>query len=310
MKCVLRNLGFLFFLTGTLALTTLHAKSQNTSAPKGPDLDKTLLWKIKGNGLEKPSYLFGTMHLLCEEDAFISEQLQQVIADCDTVFFEIDLDDMKQMLSALKHLQMKDGVQLSDLLTEDEYKRLQEYFRTNKLPIPFSFVKRFKPFLLSALMSEQVMECPSKDGMEQVIMAEAKKFRKPIKGLETIAFQASIFDSIPYKDQAKELMNYLDSSEQYAASTRKMIEVYRRQDLAQMEQLVRASDPGMEKYMDLLLYGRNRRWSLQMKSLIPNASCLFAVGAGHLPGKEGMIQLIRKLGYEVTPVVNTQVKSL
>lgn len=294
---------------GIATLLTISFSSivaQERSEP----LAKTLLWKITGNGIQKPSYLFGTMHLLCANDAFLSEEFQNALADCDTVYFEIDLDDQKQLFSAFKYLQMKEGVQLSDLLSEEEYKRLQEYFRNRNFMIPFSLMKRFKPFLISSMMSEQVMECPQKEGMEQVIMSAAKKIRKPIKGLETIAFQASLFDSIPYEEQAKELITYLDSSEKYAIATRKMIEVYLSQDLEKMEELVRISDPGTEKYLDLLLYDRNKRWADQLSDKLKGSPCLYAVGAGHLPGEQGVIRLLQNKGYTVTPVRNSRNRSL
>jgi uncharacterized protein YbaP (TraB family) len=288
----------------TISFSSVVAQQQNGS------LEKTLLWKITGNGIERPSYLFGTMHLLCASDAFLSEELQNALAECDTVYFEIDLDDQKQLFSALRHLQMNDGVQLSDLLNEEEYKRVQDYFRNRNFMIPFSLMKRFKPFLISSMMSEQFMDCPEKEGMEQVIMSAVKKLHKPIKGLETIAFQASLFDSIPYEEQAKELITYLDSAEHYAISTRKMIEVYRSQDLQKMEELVRISDPGTEKYLDLLLYGRNRRWAEQLTHKLNGSPCVYAVGAGHLPGEQGLIRLLQNKGYKVTPVRNSRNRSL
>jgi uncharacterized protein YbaP (TraB family) len=71
-----------------------------------------------------------------------------------------------------------------------------------------------------------------------------------------------------------------------------------------MDSLIRKSDPGMESYMDLLLYNRNRRWVEQMPPIMQNGSILFAVGAGHLPGEEGVIKLLLKKGYAVKPLNN------
>src|SRR5262249_40518740 len=58
----------------------------------------TLLWKISGNGLKKPSYLFGTMHILCADDAHLSDSLRGVIARCDEMYFEVDMSDMMGMV--------------------------------------------------------------------------------------------------------------------------------------------------------------------------------------------------------------------
>src|SRR5438105_3845040 len=77
----------------------------------------TLLWQISGNGLKQPSYLFGTMHILCTDDAHLSDSLRAVIAHVDEVYFEIDISDMSGMLGSMKYMRMNDSKKLSDLLT-------------------------------------------------------------------------------------------------------------------------------------------------------------------------------------------------
>lgn len=264
----------------------------------------TLLWEVSGHGLREPSYLFGTMHILCAEDARLSAPLKSVIQKCRKVYFEIDMDDMNEMLGAMKYLRMNDGIKISDLLSKEEYTRLEEYFKKSKSPIPIGMINRFKPFLVSGLISEQSMNCKQKNGMEELIMKEASLLDKQIFGLETVQFQASLFDSIPYEKQAKELINYIDSIDSYEQSTREMVEVYRKQNLDQLDSLVRKSDPGMNDYMDLLLYGRNRRWVRQMPTTMREGTILFAVGAGHLAGEQGVISLLRKEGYVLKPIKN------
>jgi uncharacterized protein len=162
----------------------------------------TLLWEITGNGLTKPSYLFGTMHILCSGDAKLSANMKQVIRDCQQVYFEIDMDDMQEMMGALKYLRMNDGAKISDLLTPEEYERVKSYFEKNKSKLPFTMMNRFKPYFVSSLIGEQLMTCKETNGMEAMIMQESKPLKKEIRGLETTEFQASIFDSIPYQKQA------------------------------------------------------------------------------------------------------------
>jgi uncharacterized protein YbaP (TraB family) len=162
-----------------------------------------------------------------------------------------------------------------------------------------------KPFFVSSLLEEQSMDCPQKKGMEQVIMAEAKKKKKPINGLESASFQASLFDSIPYRLQARELLNYVDSIAYYKENAQKMAQVYRQQDLSTLDSLVKKSDPSMDQYMDLLLYGRNRNWVSKMPAIMRKSNVLFAVGAGHLVGEQGLISLLRAQGYTLTPLPNT-----
>jgi uncharacterized protein YbaP (TraB family) len=267
-------------------------------------VNNTLLWQITGKGLKTPSYLFGTMHVLCADDAKLSEGLRNVIRDSKRIYFEIDMDNMQELMGALKYLRMNNGEKISDLLTKEEYDRVKTYFDNNKSQIPFSMMNRFKPYFVSSLIGEQLMTCEEKNGMESVIMKESKTYQLEIKGLETTEFQASIFDSIPYQKQAKDLVAYIDSIDHYRQMTTEMVDVYLKQDLNKLDVLMQESDIGMQQYMDLLLYGRNRRWVKQMPLIMAGGSTLFAVGAGHLPGKLGVISLLKKAGYKVTPLKN------
>ncbi|MBS1668843.1 MAG: TraB/GumN family protein [Bacteroidetes bacterium] len=266
--------------------------------------ERSLLWKISGNGIRQPSYLFGTMHILCAEDAKLSDSLKSVIGRCDEVYFEIDMTDMAGMMAAMQYMRMRDDKKISDLLSAADYEKLKKYFEMHPSMLPFSMLERFKPMLISSLMEESQFPCATTNGMEWVLMKEAKADNKKINGLETAAFQASLFDSIPYEDQAKDLMKYIDSGEQYKKISDTLREAYIKQDLQQIESLTQENSSEYGHFMDLLLYDRNRRWVGIMQKLIPNKSLLFAVGAGHLPGNKGLINLLREKGYTITAVKN------
>jgi uncharacterized protein YbaP (TraB family) len=143
--------------------------------------------------------------------------------------------------------------------------------------------------------------------MEQVIMEEAKQYKKKIKGMETMAYQAGVLDSIPYQLQAQQLVSYIDSANKGVdedKNLKEMFNAYKNQDLKKLEELLIESDAGMAGFTDILLYHRNRNWVNKLKTLMPEKSLLVAVGAGHLPGEKGLISLLRKEGYTVTPVEN------
>jgi len=289
----------ILILCSGLFLTGL-AFSQNRTA-----LPNTLLWKISGNGLKKPSYLFGTMHILCAEDAKLSDSLKAAIHDCEDVYFEIDLDDFTGMINSMKYMRMNDSKKLSDLLNKEDYEKVKSYFENHGgALLPFSMLERFKPLLISSIIEENDLDCQTTNGMELVIMKEAKSDQKKINGLETAEFQAGLFDSIPYEKQAKDLVNYIDSVSIYKKMTTDLADVYRKQDLSKIEELTITGDAAISNYLDLLLYGRNRRWVTQLDSLMHEKSLLIAVGAGHLPGDQGVINLLRKKGYTLTPVKN------
>lgn len=281
------------------------AAGKSASAKKSGKLENTLLWEISGNGLQKPSYLFGTMHLLCADDAKLSVNLKKAIREADRIYFEIDMDDMSQMIGALKYARMNDNTKLSDLLTKEEYARVKDYFEKNRSVLPFAMMERLKPYMLTSLIGENGMECDKTNGMEMIIMQEANKYDKEIKGLETAEFQAGLFDSIPYEKQAKELLNYIDSIDYHKNNTSDLVKVYREQDLQKMEDMTVKTEGGIGEYIDLLVYNRNRRWLEELKTILSEKPTLVAVGAGHLPGEAGMINLLRKAGYTVKPLKNT-----
>lgn len=287
-----------------LVISSLAQAQKTTKAPVAGN--NTLLWEISGKGLVKPSYLFGTMHILCADDAVLSEGLKKLIKDVDKIYFELDMDNIQEVFGAMKYLRMGDNKKLSDLLSPEEYARIEKYFQDNNAMLPWSMLSTFKPLFISSLISEKMMSCEQKNGMEQLIMQESKQYNKDIFGLETAAFQAGLFDSIPYTEQAKLLLNYVDSIDSYKKATLDMVELYRKQNLRALDSLVRKSEPGMEQYMDLLLYDRNRKWAGYFPVIAEGGrnSLLIAVGAGHLPGSRGVIALLRKAGYTVKPLKN------
>ncbi|HEY4206300.1 MAG TPA: TraB/GumN family protein [Puia sp.] len=267
----------------------------------------TLLWQISGNGLKKPSYLFGTMHILCADDARLSDSLRAIITRCDEVYFEVKLDmSIMSMLGMMKYMKMNDGKKLSDLISQKDYEKVKDYFVQRYPPMLFNMIENYKPMMISSLIEAEGMNCQKQDGMELMIMKELQNndHDKPINGLETLEFQASLFDSIPYEEQARDLVNYVDSSEEYKKSSLELAEVYKQQDLDKIDSISRKGDAGMNKYMDLLLYDRNRKWAKELGGLLPQKSLLVAVGAAHLPGENGVINLLRRHGYMLTPITN------
>lgn len=289
-----------------ISLISIAALGQNI------DPDKTLLWKISGNGLEKPSYLFGTIHLLCSDDAGLSENMKKAIRECDEVYFEVDMDNMFEMLGAMGEMKMKGDTTLQDLLSDADYAKVKNYFETKSTMLPFSMLETFKPILAASTLQEGSLSCTTTAMMEQVIMEEASPYGKKIKGLESMAYQASVLDSIPYKLQAEQLVSFIDKANEGNEGDKEldeMMNAYKSQDLKKLEDLMVSSEAGMANFTDILLYNRNINWVNKLRTILPKGSVVIAVGAGHLPGDKGVINLLRKEGYKLTPVENKVVKT-
>lgn len=265
--------------------------------------DNTLLWKVSGNGLKKPSFLFGTFHLLCKDDIHFSDQLKRAMKRCDTIYMELDMDDPTIMLSGMLYMNMKGGKKLEDLYTPEEYKRLQNYF-SDSLKVPLMLFQSAKPYFLVALLYPRMMNCSSPSGVEEELVKIAKEDKKEINGLETMQFQASVFDSIPYELQAQELLKNIDSFSVNKKEFQTMLNYYKNQQLDSINKMMGKREFGSDKYDNLLLNDRNKNWVGQLKQIMKRESVFVAVGAGHLVGNEGLIQLLRKAGYKVEPLEN------
>lgn len=293
-----------------LGLWTIAGCAQ--SEPKVAGNNNTLLWKISGNGLAKASYLFGTIHMLCADDAGLSDNMKYIIRKADEVYFEVDLDNLIEMFSVLSKMKMKGDTTLQDLLSEADYEKVKEFFESKSSLLPFSLLETYKPILALSTLQENSLDCESMTMMEQEIMQEAKKTNKKIKGLETMAYQAGVLDSIPYKLQAEQLVSYVDNANKGGGDDKElgeMMKAYKSQDLQRLEEIMMKTDMGIGNFTEVLLNNRNRNWVAKLKNILPDKTLLIAVGAGHLPGDMGVINLLRKAGYTVTPVENKIIKA-
>jgi uncharacterized protein len=294
---------FAALMAGLVCLTA-------TSQGKTDNENNTLLWRISGKGLSQPSYLFGTIHMLCASDLELSDSLRTAIRNANEVYLELDMDNMFELMGVMSKMKMNGDTTLADLLTPDEYKKVRNFFKEKPSRIPFSLLEKYKPMLAASSLMEADMSCSNPISMEQLIMSDAKSKKKKIRGLETMAFQLSIFDSIPYRLQAKQLLNYVEQygKDDEKAQYQELITAYMNQQLDKLGKLTQRDDNGIEDFMDILVYHRNENWVAKLQKIFPEKSVVVAVGAGHLPGERGVISLLRKAGYKVEPVANNMLK--
>lgn len=267
--------------------------------------NKSLLWEVTGNDLSKPVYVYGTMHLLCASDAVLSDNLQKIVKNADEIYFEIDMDDISELLSGLKEGKMKNDTSLADLYSSEEYERIKGFFDHHGMGMELQMLNKMQPMLISALVYQAILPCQSADGIELNIMKLAHQYHKEIKGLETAAFQASVLDKIPYSSQAKELLYSIDSVQNTQTETDEMIELYKEQDLDKLLEFSLKTEGGTTSdIQDVMINNRNKNWVEKFPTITKDKSILIAVGAGHLGGKEGLLNLLKQKGYNIRPLEN------
>ena len=295
-------------------LSAQEAAPTVVAPPADPQLENSLLWKISGNELTKPSYLYGTIHLIDREDFFLTDGTKQAIKEADQVTFEINLEEatgIGAQIGMMMQAFMKNGTTLEDLLSEEDYQMVDAHF--SKMGLPLWILERIKPMFLSVIASMDMSQMGGGGEMtsyEMEIAQRAKQRDLPMAGLETVEYQMSMFDSIPYEAQAKMLVDAVrmtnDTSAAAVDELDMMTELYVNQNIMGMVQSIGDDADGLGKFEDMLLRNRNRNWIPVMGRQMQNQTVLFAVGAGHLAGRNGVINLLREAGYTVTPVLDVR----
>ena len=294
---------------------TAQIAEMTATSPSVSEAEKSLLWEISGKDLTKPSYLYGTIHMIPKQDFFLTEETKKAIAASQKVTFEINMKEMNNpmaLIGVFMKAMMPNGTRLRDLLSADDYQLVKNRF--DSIGMPIAMLERVKPMFLSALTESDgaqfnPMDTSATDqktvSYEFEIMHIAEKQKKEFGGLETMEFQMGIFDSIPYKAQAEMLVNGIKSAAKGGEGEfSKMVQMYKAQDIEAMSKIMDSDKDteGLEQYESMLITTRNRNWIPLMAKSMKQKQTFFAVGAGHLGGKKGVINLLRKEGYTVKPL--------
>jgi len=263
-------------------------------------LEKALLWKISGNGLEKPSYLFGTIHATC--DATLDAATLKALEETKQLYLEIDMDDPMLQMQMMQGIAMKDGVTISSLVSEEEFVLIDEFLQEN-IGMSAKMINTFKPFMLSSMLLPKLLDCEFQS-VEMELMKVTKAQNEEVYGLETIGDQLQVFDKIPYQDQVNELLKTAKSDlSKEKEEMKKIMDVYKTKDIEKMLVVMDESDNKVSAdNKDVLLVNRNRNWIPVIEKVIKSTPTFFGVGAAHLAGDDGVIKLLRKQGYKVEAV--------
>jgi uncharacterized protein YbaP (TraB family) len=265
-----------------------------------PALQNTLLWQITGPGITMPSYLYGTIHLMCANEIKVSDTLRAKFYSTQKLFLEVNLDDPSVMVKTMQQMQMRNDTTLAQLLSAPQYDSLAVQFK--KLTgMSLSMMNRMKPELAESLIYPSLLGCESTAAWEQKFTQLAKANNMEINGLEDVEDQLKIFDEIPYADQAKELAETLNNIDSTKQNFNQLLSLYKQKNLNALTKMLNQKD-GLTQYDDLLLNNRNKKWIPEIIQQAKLQPTFFAVGAGHLGNENGLINLLKQAGYTVLPV--------
>ncbi|MBS1616789.1 MAG: TraB/GumN family protein [Bacteroidetes bacterium] len=262
----------------------------------------SLLWRISGKGLPSDSYLFGTIHLVCPDDYLWTDAMKQTLAASEQVCFELDLNDPGVLQSVSKGLSLAGSdKKLEDYFSKQEWARLSRFMH-DSVGMDLNLLQQMKPEALETILATRAVGCSFPSSYESNIMEQAQQSGKEIRGLESAEEQLEVMSSIPSDSLSESIMQTADSFAQARAEYAQMLDAYKRQDLPALYEHIQHSkdDAGMD--MNLFLDERNKKWIPEMAQMMQSKSTFFAVGAGHLWGENGVISLLRKAGYSVSPI--------
>lgn len=274
---------------------TLQAQTKKAS--------NTLLWEISGKGLKKPSYLFGTHHLVNAKFADTMKVLQEKLKSVDAVVGELLMDSTMQTKLA-PFLMMKNNT-LDSLLTKAEYKEVEDYFKSKSPDFDLKQLNNFKPAMVSimvALFDDPDVQKGLGEGIDNSFQQYAKKNAKLVFGLETAEYQGALLFDNDLQKQKKALLKSIRETAKNKEIMKQLKTDYLAQDMDKLTILFKDMDEENKEFMTELLRNRNKRWLDQLPALMDKQSLFIAVGAGHLLGNEGLIKGLQALGYTLKPI--------
>ncbi len=280
-----------YFLFSILTLAPWLGKGQQHS----------LLWEISGNNMQESSYLFGTMHVKDKRAFQFHDSLLLKLKSCKVFAGEIVLDKStaKELSSDLL---LPPGKELKTLLSEKEYKKVKKFCQKHLGTTMTLFVNRIKPVFTSAMISESLMESEMPKALDEYLQDLAKEFNLRVTGLETVKEQMNALNELSVEEQAKMLLEQIDRIDEEKKEIHRLANVYASQNLDSIYTFIQT--PEMQgEFGDALIKDRNLIMAERLEKLMRKEATFCAIGAAHLPGENGVIQLLRTKGYTLRPVI-------
>ncbi|MCM1029298.1 MAG: TraB/GumN family protein [Pseudoflavonifractor sp.] len=277
----------------------------------GSAANAQLLWKVEGNGLAKPSYIFGTHHVAPADMTSRVPGLFDAIEEAEGVVGEVDMTnlnpmEMQQMM--LPHIMAPADSTLSKVFTPAQLDSIASIFSSyTGAPVDLTMMDGMKPVMISSQLAilQSMKAFPGFDPSEQLdqtLQKMAAAAGKSVEGLETFEYQMGVLYDTPIATQADDLMAIVRDDAKAVREAGELAGAYTSYDLDLVEKILYDNPEMTPDKIEKLLLERNRAWAAKLPEMMASKSLLVAVGCGHLPGSEGLLNLLRRQGYEVTPV--------
>lgn len=300
----------LYLLSTLLILANFSCSQSNDSKKDNGNTTQyeegtknSLLWMVTKEDSKDTAFVFGTMHLIQKEYFFFPDLLKDLIKGSDKVVLEIG-DDINNPMKAMALLRLEEGKSLFDYFDDKQADTIMKWVENdlgmNEAMFTATFGK-MKPFAIVSMASAEDMLSDS-ESYEQTIMKIQKEAGIPLEGLETIEDQIGLFDGLTDEEQATMVMDAIRGGDDAKQQLEDMLRLYRSQNIDSMYLMIHDEGDVIADKENEFLTNRNTKWIPRMEELMNGNRVFFAVGAAHLGGKEGVLELLRKEGYKVTSI--------
>ncbi|HHZ10826.1 MAG TPA: polysaccharide biosynthesis protein GumN [Rhizobiales bacterium] len=272
-----------------------------------------LLWRIEKAGLTT-SFLFGTMHMTDARVTTLPPAAQAAYDASSTVVIETtDVLDQAGMMAAIMQkpelMMFTDQTTLQSLLAPDDAAAVEAALAARGIPL--ASVAKMKPWMLSAMVALPACEMARKAAgmpvLDVKLAEDAKAAGKELLGLETVTDQLEAMASLPMEFHVRGLVDTLKLGDRMDDVVESMIALYLKGEVGAIWPLFRnvlpdsAEADGYAAFEEVMVTARNRTMALEAEPVLRKGGAFIAIGALHLPGKEGVVELLREAGYTVTP---------
>lgn len=291
------------------AIILLFVYSCGATSEKKP----SLLWKISGNGLAEPSYLFGTHHLVPLSFLDSVRGVEKAFRSTAQTVGELDLSDMSGMQTRIMgEAMMPDGTTYARIIPEEDAVLLDSMLRS-MTGVGLEQLGRLKPAMLANLISVSLYKkyypsVTSEENLDNYFQKEAQSLSRQVVGLETAEDQINLLlNAQPLERQADMLVCLIKHPDLLKKQMDELQQAYHSQDIDALQALYEKEDaedpcPSTREEERALNGDRNQRWLEKLPALMKEKPSFIAVGCLHLPGSDGLIEGLRKMGYRVEPV--------
>jgi uncharacterized protein YbaP (TraB family) len=279
----------------SIVAVTVFAFSFSTNA-QTPKNENSVLWEVSGNGLVKPSYLFGTVHMICGKDFVMQPKAVAAFSKTSKLALEINVADPNEMAIVQQMAVGKEP--LSKKMTAKQIAQLEGILQKSG-GFSLAQVDNYTLETVMSLLFAKSFGCTDLKFYEMEFVGKAKESSKPIVGLEKAIEQMDILNKSFTDD---EMISYLQQINPDMCTV--MIKDYKNEDINSLYKTTTDKEVMSVDTKKILLDNRNENWSKIMPDMMQKESVFFAVGAAHLAGELGVVNLLKKAGYTVKPIMN------